>query len=317
MEEAFIGSYIRQRREDLGLSQKQLCEGICSPTTMSRMECGAQTPSRNVVNALLQRLGLPTDRYLSLVNRNEVEINALRDDIRAKQIMQQHAVEPEKEQIRQSARNQLARLELLCADDDNLTRQYILHYKTMLGREDGSRYAPEERLSMLLEAIRLTVPRFEIDKIGDFLYCMNEIKVINSIGHTYDDLGQLDTELEIDRQLVEYIKSHFQDILHTRGELPMIAHNYARALNISGQNEKAWKMVEEARQACIQYRNYQMLPRILHTAAIVQHDLGNEDRSRELYHQAYHVCKAIDDLRDLSLLQEDAWAHWGIRFEQK
>ena len=47
---------MKQRRLELGLTQEELCEGICEPITISRMENGRQTPSRNRINALLQRL---------------------------------------------------------------------------------------------------------------------------------------------------------------------------------------------------------------------------------------------------------------------
>ena len=59
MKEIFLGEFIKQRRLELGLTQEQLCEGICEPMTISRIENGRQTPSRNRINALLQRLGLP------------------------------------------------------------------------------------------------------------------------------------------------------------------------------------------------------------------------------------------------------------------
>ena len=57
MKEVFLGEVIRQRRLELGLTQEELCEGICEPMTISRFENGRPTPSRNRINALLQRLG--------------------------------------------------------------------------------------------------------------------------------------------------------------------------------------------------------------------------------------------------------------------
>lgn len=44
MKNFFLGEYIKQRRLDLGLTQEQLCEGICEPMTLSRLENGKQTP---------------------------------------------------------------------------------------------------------------------------------------------------------------------------------------------------------------------------------------------------------------------------------
>ena len=59
MEVFFIGEYIKNQRETLRLTQEQVCDGICDPATLSRIENGHHTPSRTKVNALLQRLGLP------------------------------------------------------------------------------------------------------------------------------------------------------------------------------------------------------------------------------------------------------------------
>ena len=49
----FLGEYIKKQREKLGLTQEQVCEGICEQVTLSRLENGRQTPSRTRVNALL------------------------------------------------------------------------------------------------------------------------------------------------------------------------------------------------------------------------------------------------------------------------
>ena len=76
-----LGEYIRQRRLDLGLTQEQVCAGICESVTLSRFENGKQTPSRNRINAILQRLGLPDDRYYALVTPEELEIEALKKQV--------------------------------------------------------------------------------------------------------------------------------------------------------------------------------------------------------------------------------------------
>ena len=44
-------------------------------------ENGRQTPSRTRINAILQRLGLPDDRYYALVTPEELEIEALEKEI--------------------------------------------------------------------------------------------------------------------------------------------------------------------------------------------------------------------------------------------
>ena len=72
MKEVYIGSIIRKRRQELGLTQEQLCRGICETVTLSRIENGKQTPSRSKLNALLQRLGMPGERYYALLSEQEI-----------------------------------------------------------------------------------------------------------------------------------------------------------------------------------------------------------------------------------------------------
>ena len=179
MKNVFLGEYIKQRRLDLGLTQEQLCDGICEPMTLSRLENGKQTPSRNRINAILQRLGLPDDRYFALLSKNELEMEALQTEIVACNVTEKVSEGFEK----------LAQFEELAEPDDQIARQFILRSKVLLGRLDG-RYTPEEQIDMLMQAIRLTVPRFHLDEIERFLYSKDEIKIINQIGIAYSDDGQ-------------------------------------------------------------------------------------------------------------------------------
>lgn len=68
----YIGTFIKQRRKELKLTQEQVCSGICDPVTLSRIENGKQTPSKSVISALLQRLGMPEARYYVLESKKRV-----------------------------------------------------------------------------------------------------------------------------------------------------------------------------------------------------------------------------------------------------
>lgn len=65
----YIGTFIKQRRKELKLTQEQVCSGICDPVTLSRIENGKQAPSKSVISALLQRLGMPEARYYVLESK--------------------------------------------------------------------------------------------------------------------------------------------------------------------------------------------------------------------------------------------------------
>ena len=54
MKNVFLGEYIKQRRLDLGLTQEQLCDGICEPMTLSRLENGKQNGSPSKGDCCMQ-----------------------------------------------------------------------------------------------------------------------------------------------------------------------------------------------------------------------------------------------------------------------
>lgn len=295
MQNFFLGDYIKQKRLDLGLTQEQLCDGICEPMTLSRLENGKQTPGRNRINALLQRMGLPDDRYFALLSKNELEMEALQKEIVACNVTEQVAEGFEK----------LAQFEALAAPDDQIAQQFILSSKVLLGRLDG-RYMPREQIDMLMQAIRLTVPRFDLENIESFLYTKDEITIINQIGLAYLDDGQNKKAAEIYYQLLRYVRKHFKETITLIGALPLVLYNYARVLDLCGRYEEGAELAQECRKACIQYGHYQELPRCLEIEAECRHFMGDEEISKELYYQSYYLCKVVEYQVGLEIVKKEA-----------
>ena len=77
METILIGSYIRQKRQDKGWSQEFLCEGVCSRTTLSRIENDSQAPSFTTLNKLFEKLGLPSRQFLMLTGKDDIGVDKL------------------------------------------------------------------------------------------------------------------------------------------------------------------------------------------------------------------------------------------------
>ena len=84
METYRIGEIIREQRNRRNISQEELCFGICSVTTLSRIENGNQKPSLKVEEALLERLGHSTDNLIIYADDNEIKKHRLEDEIRRK-----------------------------------------------------------------------------------------------------------------------------------------------------------------------------------------------------------------------------------------
>lgn len=304
MQNLYVGEVIRRRRRELDLSQEALCYGICEVSTLSRIENGKSTPSRSKINALLQRLGLPEERYYAIVSKNEKEIEALKKDVVACNITYQ----PEK------GYELLHQLEKLCEPDDFLTKQFILRSRILLGNLDGS-VPKQKQPELLLQAIRLTVPNFSEERINDFLYSFNEIKIINQLANAYTYIDELDLAEKMFVQLIEYINDHFKEILAGSGLLPMLLHNYARVLNLTKQYGKSIEAAERGRQVCKKYGHYQFLPGFIAYLAESYHFLGDDQQSREYYAQAHYLYKALDNKKLLEEIDAEAKEYLNLKLE--
>ena len=311
MKEIFLGDVIRQRRLELGLTQEELCEGICEPMTISRFENGRQTPSRNRIRALLQRLGLPDDRFYGLLNAKELEISNLEKEITSLHVQFERAAPQEKNRIREATFAKHRELEQVMDGDDTLSRQLILRSKYILGTENGP-YSLDEGLSLVLEAIRLTSPQFDLDAIGRGLYTENEIKLINNIANCYIRAGRHYDAIDVLKPLLRYLQTSLKNIPPNRAQIPLVAYNYARELEIVKRVDDAIEIGEYARRICIDYGVYTVLPDILMILAECHYHQGNHEKSTELYRQAYYLYKAIEDESNLAILRVEAKDFLGL-----
>ena len=304
MKEFPIGEVIRQRRIELGLTQEELCEGIYEPPTMSRIETGRQTPSRTKLNVLLQRLGLPDDRYYALLSDNETKIADLQ-----KEIVSCNVLGKEKKGL-----EMINELEEIADPQDTTIQQFILRSKVILGKLENGEIKPysfEQKLEILFQAIHLTSPRFNIE---EGLYGLDEVKVINQIALTYSRNDEHKKAIDIYYQLLRYIKKHFQNILQSGGLLPLVCYNYARELDLVKRYEDALEIAQLGWQACVQYGQYRNLPVIIALMSECYHFLNDDKKSIEYYRQAYYIHKAIGNEKSIGVIMSETKKYFGNDF---
>lgn len=314
MKELFLGEYIKQERIKQGITQEQLCAGICDPITVSRMENGKQTPSYNRICAFLQRLGLPDERFFALLSKNELELKKLQDEIRADSIRFERASPEERPHIRTSGLQKLEKLERLAESDDRIVRQYIMSMRATFGKPDGP-YSPEERLELLMDALRLTVPNLDLEEINLGRYSMEETTLLNQVAVAYAQMGQPKKAIDIYRQLLKYVQKHYSDgMSRYAGKFSLVACNYANMLCKVGRYDDALEVAELGRKLCVEYPHYQFLPPIIHLLGACYFHKGDMNKCKEYYRDAYCLYKVIGDDHNRLRLEESIMEHLGLEF---
>jgi len=314
MIETYLGEIIRKNRVAQRLSQEKLCEGICDPGTLSRIENGTRVPTRERAVALLQRLGLSADRYYMLLNKYDAEIDSLQTALVRYNIQYERAQAENKPAIKLQAQEQLRKLEETVKKDDLYTQQFILRTKALLGRSTGGDYSPEERLELLMDAIHLTLPSFRLEKISEFRYSFEEIKIIVQIATTYRKADQLKESVSILAALYDYVMEHNQHMLESAGKIPLVSYNYALELGQIERFDDAIKIAETGYQACVNHGTYQLLPGFIHILAECYHFVGEDAKSADFYKRAYYLYELLGNGRDLQILVDEAKKYVGLTF---
>lgn len=311
MNEFKLGTYIKKRREELGISQEELCEGLCAVSSLSRIENNQQDPSRNLTKSLLERLGLPMDRFIALWDQKSISIGMLMREIRNDMVQYRRMRKEDQPLFREEIQKKLSELEATAMQDDRSIRQFLLATQAVLGGTEGP-YNAKVRLAMELEAIRLTCPRFDPEDFRQGHYTMNETRLINQIANSYSEAGEKKRAIDIYRQLLWYIEKNDKELAGYAGHFCLVAQNYAIDLGTESYYSDAIEIAEQGRKVCIKYGDFQFLPGFLAIQGECYYFLGERAKSKKLYLQAFHVYNAFEDKTNREIICQEIMKYFGI-----
>lgn len=137
-----FGLIIRSRREELGYTQEDLADGICSVPTLSRIENGERMPTREHFEMLVQRLGYSDTMLDAYVDDKQFYLHDLKFKIRQAIIL--NKLNDANIMIVEYKRN--------VPNPTQIERQFIILCETLA---NSSQYSPKERLTNFEEAIQL------------------------------------------------------------------------------------------------------------------------------------------------------------------
>ena len=155
-----VGEILRFYREKYNLNQNDVCAGICSVSTLSKIENGSKEADSLILETLLERIGKEVLQFEMILNDYDYSLWELRRQIETE-------MEHDKKDI---ARQLLQEYEEKMPQDDNVHSQFVLYHRILL--EDDKQ--TEDRCAMANQALRYTCP--DIEKA--VLYHEMEIELI-------------------------------------------------------------------------------------------------------------------------------------------
>lgn len=284
-----IGEYIKTRRCALGLTQKELANGVCTVPTLSRIEQNKENPRDYVLKLLLQRLGLSGSEMLFATIGSELIYNQLRFDIRQAYIFGDNK-----------------RAEKILGDNAELIsklpptdRQTFDTIDTLIKINRGE-FSDEEALNRLEAVIKLTYPKYTKDNPPAFL-TYEEILLLNNIALIYAKSGDLDTAIKLFYRIKNFYDRQVCDIEEALRTEPMVLYNLSKCLGLSKKYTECISVCEEGIKLATEIGRCSCLPQTYYNLAwslYYRNRPGDRVASLEYLKQAYHGAKFM--MREVS-----------------
>lgn len=292
-----IGYYIRRIRKERGICQEVLYEGLCSRSTLHRIESGEQQPGLFVASQLLQRLGLDESSFLLPLGPQDFEISNLQKEIISLNAQSRFAEALEK----------IARLETLVVPQDKLAQQFILRAKALAGYEcDGKRcpYDYPTQRQMLMQALDMTHPNFDLEKIERCLLSIEDMKSLNQIAITYSETGERRFAIRIYEQLMRYPRNRLFNNEALLAVTPMLCYNFSRLLGRERRYEEKLEVAQYGYEICIKYNRMQLMGKLLLNMGCALHELGRDEESKKYLIDSYDVSRILKNEKSCELVRQ-------------
>lgn len=282
-----VGDLIRDARERQKYSQEELSYGICTSSTLSRIENGVQVPGRRILEALTQRLGITDEIYNTYLSSEEMEL--YETGKRLMYSLGKHNYELSEELVIVMQKEISA---ISQRSTTKLDEQYALFASAVVKKHQGLEL--KQVIEVLLQSIRITMPEFDGIHFKGCLLTFQEITILNNIGCTYYDMGEVINAFRILFALKDYMEKHVMDGNEKAKKYPMILQNLSSWLGEEGKYQDALQLCQEGINCCIEYGKLAIFPHLLYNKAALLAELRQSEAAKESFLQAITVFQAVN-----------------------
>jgi len=215
------------KREELGITQEELADGIISVASLSRIENGGRTPRKENLQSILQRLGYSDSVVNHVSEKEDLSIYLMRYDLRQAYIMNDYV----------KAEQLLSEFKNLSGDLSPINRQVYEEIDTLL-KLNKKEISNSEALERFENALRLTCPKYTRNNLPKFL-TFEEILILNNIALRLNYEGDSDKTIQILYHIKNYYDKHMCDIEEALRTQTMVLYNLSKFLGLAGRFDES------------------------------------------------------------------------------
>lgn len=194
-----VGSIAKQLREERGISAAQLSYGLCSPTTLSRIEAGEREMDLIFAVMLFGRLGYYPDKFELFGSKDEYvqyEQRASIQKLKRKREYEQMALELARYQKDWKA----------IIEKDRLQQQFVDSMRGFLYIQEKGGANCIQGVKLLEKAAAFTIPKWQGNWVQESLVSENELDILSILADAFEASGDMQNAFDMRSNIYIYME---------------------------------------------------------------------------------------------------------------
>lgn len=259
MNENIIGSLIQNIRKVQELSSKILYNGLCSDAMASMIENGKREGDKLLIDSILQRLGLCTDRFEVILTKEEYELYLKRFEI-------QTAINNNNFK---KAETEIKNYPLLQNNHYKLHKQYLLFQECIIqfkkkAQVEKIRDKILETLSVTIKIIDTKEQEIDLSILKDRRFSLIEFFMLEIYALLFEKSGKKLSAFRWYDSLIRYLDENFYDENEKIKLYPQLSYWICNCYYENGELEQAQFYCEKAISLLKKMKQLSFLPELLH-----------------------------------------------------
>ena len=300
-----LGNLIGILRTKADLSQQELCQGLCSSPTMSKIESDKVRTNVYNLEVFMQRLGRDANMYINtFLSKKDFDLKQIRDEIMAL-LPEGHdeGIEVLLEQVKHEKDfKRGSNLQFV-----KMVESDILFYKE-------KKYT-ETYVNMVYDALRITLPKFKESMIEHYHLSFYEISLINKLALYFCETGQRVKGIRIFERLKESMNKTYVDEVEKMNLYGVVLYNYSKMLGLEGRYKEGMEIIEEGGMMCVKHGKLASLPSYAVNKACNLLNLGKKEESLPYFAMAYYGSGAVGRIKNEAITKNYVKDKLGIDFK--
>lgn len=281
-----IGDIIKIKRQALGVSQEELCYGICEQHTLSNIENGKCKVKQQTYSELMNKLNQYSVKNYGIIRSDNYEMLQITKRIEEKLFNREY----------EDAEELLNILKKNIDMDYNINKQYILHIESTINYK-FKLIDINEYYEKLVEAIKLTIPDFDTIKLSDWAFNESEFQIMMHINTVFTVNNKIEESERLLYDLKVALEKKYLDNSEFTSQYTLVVYNLSNILGNKGNHKEAIKLSEHALEICKKNKKTSMVYYLIGDIAWNLEQLikkgrlnsSEEKACLELYEKAYYL----------------------------